>query len=56
MPYCHKFIIEVKNEDHQDVIIVVSDDCLIIKTIQDNGWIRNHAYYKNKTKEEWYEK
>lgn len=45
-----------KNEDGENVLVSVYYDRIVIETFQSNGWTRFNSYWKDGTREEWYEK
>lgn len=47
---------DTTNELNQIVILEVHEDNLVTRTLQDNGWSRINIYWKDKTREEFYQK
>lgn len=45
-----------KNEEGEDVIVEVMEDCVLFTTMQDNGWMRLTYCYPDGTSEELYER
>ena len=44
------------DEDGEDVIVSIDDDCACVKTLQGNGWIRTNIYHRDGTVEELYQR
>ena len=45
-----------KNEHGENVIVEVSEDAKVTKTLQDNGWVRVNIEHKDGTVEELFER
>lgn len=44
------------NEDDEMITIEVTDEFILVKTFQKNGWTRNNYYYPDGYREELYER
>ncbi len=42
------------NEDNQVIIVTIDEESASIRTLQENGWIRENIYYRDGSEEELY--
>ena len=43
------------NENGENVLVSIDNECASIRTLQHNGWQRINVYWKDGTEEEYYE-